>query len=212
MESEAHNPQAAVLLGPTGSGKTPLGDWLEVHGLRGRRCCHFDFGTQLRHTAGGSEPPDGLGPDDIAFVRHALATGALLDDEHFPIAEAVLRGFLAERQVERDALVVLNGLPRHIGQARGLDAVVEVIAVVELCCTPECALARVRANAGGDRSERIDDDAEAVRRRLNVYDRYTRPLIDFYRRRGAAILTLETRDDTDAASAALHLERLMGSE
>jgi hypothetical protein len=39
---------ALLLLGPTGAGKTPLGDWLEAHGLWGRPCHHFDFGANLR--------------------------------------------------------------------------------------------------------------------------------------------------------------------
>lgn len=39
---------AVLLLGSTGSGKTPLGDLIERRGLRGVRCLHFDFGVNLR--------------------------------------------------------------------------------------------------------------------------------------------------------------------
>ena len=39
---------AVLLLGPTGAGKSPLGDWLEARGLWGRPCHHFDFGANLR--------------------------------------------------------------------------------------------------------------------------------------------------------------------
>ena len=40
--------RAIVLLGPTGSGKTPLGDLIERCGLWGAPCLHFDFGACLR--------------------------------------------------------------------------------------------------------------------------------------------------------------------
>ena len=42
-----------LLLGPTGSGKTPLGDRLQIRDLWGRRCHHFDFGVRLRDVAYG---------------------------------------------------------------------------------------------------------------------------------------------------------------
>jgi hypothetical protein len=40
--------KAILPLGPTGSGKTPLGDYLEERGLFGRRCVHFDFGEKFK--------------------------------------------------------------------------------------------------------------------------------------------------------------------
>jgi len=69
--------QAVLLLGPTGSGKTPLGDALQREGFGGRRCHHFDFGEQLRHATGVG---DGLDAADIAFVRKVLEEGALLEN------------------------------------------------------------------------------------------------------------------------------------
>ena len=41
-------PSAILLLGPTGSGKTPLGELMERRGFGGRRCRHFDLGDRLR--------------------------------------------------------------------------------------------------------------------------------------------------------------------
>jgi len=105
---------ALLLIGPTGSGKTPLGNRLEAQGL----ARHFDFGAQLR--AG-----TGLNAAEKEFVREVLATGALLENETFYIAEKILRAFMAGHE---DELLVLNGLPRHVGQAVALELLVNVVA------------------------------------------------------------------------------------
>ena len=39
------------------------------------------------------------------FLRHVLRTGALLEDEDFPIAERILRSFLKTHEPDRDALI-----------------------------------------------------------------------------------------------------------
>ena len=183
-------PEAILLLGPTGSGKTPLGEWLEAKGLSGRRCCHFDFGLHLRRIAVGAEVPEALSAGNVAFIRTMLDEGALLEDEHFPIAEAILRGFIADCQLAPGDLIVLNGLPRHVGQADDVADIAEVVAVVELVCSPERVHARIQADAGGDRTHRIDDDPDAVRRKLATYAERTRPLVEHYRRLDVPLLAL----------------------
>ena len=57
------------------------------------------------------------------------------------------RAFLAERRVGAKDLVVLNGLPRHVGQADAVAAIVDVRAVAELACSPYVDQARICANA-----------------------------------------------------------------
>jgi adenylate kinase family enzyme len=184
---------SVLLVGPTGSGKTPLGRELERRGWRGRPCAHFDFGGNLRaEAASAAVSPFGLTDDERAAVRMSLATGALFEDGDLPLVFKVLAGFAAARDVGRTgAILVLNGLPRHTGQAAALERIVRVEAVISLEVPAEVVRQRLRLDPGGDRSGRTDDTPEAVGRRLADYRARTAPLVEYYRSRGARIVAVE---------------------
>ncbi len=183
--------RAILLLGPTGAGKTPLGKIIEQRGLWQTRCVHFDFGANLRDLVYRNQPSETIGRQDIDFLREVLDSGALLEDEHFPIAERILKSFLAARAADRQTYIVLNGLPRHVGQARAVDSILDVRAVVHLVCSSETVIERIRTNVGGDRSGRVDDDLQAVRNKLAIFNRRTATLLEHYDRQGARIVTLD---------------------
>lgn len=190
---------AVLLLGPTGAGKTPLGQWIERHGWAGQRCVHFDFGENLRKAVRQELPPDCVSPPDIYFLRGVLERGVLLEDQDFPIAERILLGFLAQRQADHRTRVILNGLPRHTGQAAAMQHLVAVRTVVCLDCDAPTVLLRIQHDPGGDRAERVDDQLAAVRKKLSIYDQRTTPLVDWYRQRGASILRIEVSAQMTAA-------------
>lgn len=185
---------AILLLGPTGAGKTPLGDYLQQHGLHNRRCAHFDFGAQLR-AAAVSSPPE-LSPNDLSIIRHSLQTGALLEDHQFHIAAGILHAFARSMQLTNDDLLILNGLPRHEGQAQRMEDLVAMQAIINLECTPQVVHDRIRLNTGGDRSGRIDDSVDAVARKLALFAARTAPLIEHYRARGIPIRSIPIAVDT----------------
>lgn len=169
--------RAVLLIGPTGSGKSPAGMLLERRG--GFR--HFDFGAELRAAAAGLR---GLSDADMAFVRQMLASHALLPDERFDIAAKLLDrflkavGFCPEREV-----LVLNGLPRHVAQARAMAPLVRIEHVVVFDCEVEAAHARVgrrRRGEGLDHAGRPDDTPAAVARKLALYAAETEPLAAYY--------------------------------
>jgi adenylate kinase len=199
---------ALLLLGPTGSGKTPLGQMLEARGLCGTKCVHFDFGENLRQLVAHNRPDDAISSDDIEFLRGVLATGALLEDRHFPLAQRILGSFLAHRPMDDETVVVLNGLPRHVGQAQAIDTILDVRRVLWLECSVEAVALRLANNIGGDRGDRPDDQADQVRKRLAVFEQQTAPLVEYYRQRGVTIETLQIAADTTPEQAWATLQRL----
>ncbi|MHC4406662.1 MAG: nucleoside monophosphate kinase [Planctomycetota bacterium] len=189
-DDSAARRRAILLLGPTGSGKTPLGDLIAERGLWSARCLHFDFGASLRRIVEGSPDPS-FSRDDVDFLRRVLQSGALLENEHFPLAKRIFRSFLAARGADDHTVVLLNGLPRHAGQAGDVDRIVRIEAVVCLRCPRDTVLARIRADVGGDRAGRDDDDPRSVAAKLRLFDERTAPLLEHYRRLQARIETID---------------------
>jgi adenylate kinase len=160
-----------VLLGAPGSGKgtqaARLKEYLDVP--------HISTGDLLRaEVAAGS--PLGL------QAKEVMARGDLVSDE-------ILLGMLKHRFSRDDTRggFILDGYPRNLAQAAALDQLLAELhqpfdAAVQLTVDNEQIIERLagRAKAEG----RADDSPESVRRRLDVYDRQTAPVIDFYRQHG----------------------------
>ena len=70
--------------------------------------------------------------------------------------------------------------------------------VIELSCSAETVRLRLADDAGGDRAGRIDDDLARVQKKLELYARRTKPLLDHYRSLGAAVISLAVRPNTTA--------------
>jgi MFS family permease len=181
--------EALLLLGPTGSGKTPLGSWLEQNSSGGRRCYHFDFGANLRAVVAG-ETAGAFTAGEIRFLRRVLEEGALLEDEQFPLAARILDGFIARRNVQPNDRLILNGLPRHLAQAQALERKLTVRGVIQLDCDAPTVAGRLRCNTGGDRAQRTDDTNALVARKLAIFHERTRPLLDYYQRQSVPVLRL----------------------
>jgi adenylate kinase family enzyme len=194
---------SVLLLGPTGSGKTPLGQLMQERGLWGLRCLHFDFGHELRQSVSDSQV---LSDAERELVSRVLRTGALLEDEHFPVALKIFETFLASHNTAKRTLIILNGLPRHTGQAERLQEVVRMMAVVNLECKPETVLQRISNNAGGDRTGRIDDSLEEVKRKLELFRQRTAPLLIYYKAQNVGIISVDVGPASTAADALEKIE------
>lgn len=140
-------------------------------------------------------------------VKEVMDSGELLGDD-------LIMEIVAERLSEPDARArgfILDGCPRTIRQAETLAALmqpgdVDLAVDIEVptsqvmrrlaarrvcidCGTNYSLSAPPRVNwtcdiCGGEVIQREDDKEEAIRRRLELYDRQTAPLIEWYEKRG----------------------------
>jgi adenylate kinase family enzyme len=187
---------AILLLGPTGSGKTPLGACLAQKGIRGTRCFHFDFGNELRDSQKTEVSSSHLTENDRVYIEKALKRGALLENDTFYIAEKILNSFIARNSVTTNDFIILNGLPRHRGQAEDVEAIVDIKMVIYLECSPEVVTERIRLDTGSDRSGRIDDSAEEIEKKLALFQKRTASLLQHYRNKKIPVEMVKTDVNT----------------
>ncbi len=145
-----------------------------------------------------------LGRDSGPGARWKALSAALphaLNDLTGREVESAVAWFDFVKDHEGD-LVVLNGLPRHVGQARGVEEIVSIDSVIHLAAEPAVLCERIRLDTGGDRSGRSDDAEEAVLRRVERFRARTRPLLERYADRVLRVpIGLET--SPEAVRAAL---------
>ena len=160
-----------ILLGPPGAGKGTQG-----HRLSERyNIPEISTGDILRSAVHKGTP---LGREAKSYMDR----GALVPDE---IMIGIIRGRLA--QDDTACGFILDGFPRTVAQAEALAQLSEeqqrpIEHVLSIEVPQEELLQRL---AGRRQVEgRQDDTAEAIRHRLEVYERETAPLIDYYRRQG----------------------------
>ena len=195
---------AVLLLGPTGVGKSPLGDRLSVSGFLGRKAHHLDFGHALR-SAASEAPFSPYSSDELLFIRGVLEQGLLLENEHFPLARKIIANELDRLGFQSRDLLLLNGIPRHVGQARDMASIATIHACVVLDCSADAVYCRLRENTGGDRDVRQDDGVALVRKKLALFHERTRPLIEHYKNQGSKVYRLDVGERTtvDEVSALL---------
>jgi len=161
-------PLDVLLLGVQGAGK----------GTQARRIAS-DYG--LAHIATGEMLRDAIadGSELGRRVQPILESGELVPDD-------LMIELIRERLQSEDAEngFVLDGFPRTMTQAEALDSMLAEIgrplsAVFELQVPDEVALERLHRRA--EEEGRADDTPEAIEKRLELYHRETKPLVEHYR-------------------------------
>ena len=184
-----------IMMGPPGAGKGTQAERF----ARERRLLKVSTGDILREAV-QSGTPLGL------KAKATIDAGKLVDD-------ATMIGIVRERLLQPDAMrgFVLDGFPRTVAQAGALDeimsernggplVVVEVVVpqaelVKRLSTRRICASCGFNADpfdsgignkckrCGGEFVQRTDDSEGVVLKRLAIYDRDTRPLVEYYKNR-----------------------------
>jgi adenylate kinase len=180
-----------IILGAQGSGKGTQAKFLsEKYGLP-----HISTGDIFREAA---EKKIELG----LKAKSHWEKGSLVPDE-------ITIGIVKERLSRPDCGqgFVLDGFPRTLAQAEGLDEFAQVDAVIELKISDDDAVKRLSGrrqcrkcsavygpenpskkagkcgNCGGELYQRDDDKPDVIKKRLGIYHEETEPLLEYYKPR-----------------------------
>ena len=205
-----------VMLGAPGSGKGTQAQRIQKdHGLP-----QISTGDLLRKAVADKTP---LGQK----AKQAMDLGELVSDE---IVLGMIKERIAQPDAQRG--FVLDGFPRNTSQALSLDALLadltlklDRVVLMDLdfdvlmkrltgrrTCSKTGAVLNIYFSspaeleacrkAGGELLQRDDDNEATIRNRLQVYERQTAPLVDYYTKKGL-LETVAATGDVDAVYARL---------
>ena len=204
-----------ILLGPPGAGKgTQCKRVVEKYGLT-----HLSSGDILRaERSAGSE----LGRKAQSYMD----SGSLVPDD-------IIIDMMAGAMTKAGGHYVLDGFPRTVPQAEGLDGALKtagetIDAIVNLLVDDAVIAARLTGrrscpkcgavyhvdnlkpkvagqcdNGCGPLVQRDDDTPEVVQNRLKTYHQQTEAVVGYYQGKGRAILNIDADDEIDKVSEAI---------
>ena len=135
-------------------------------------------------------------------AKKIMDRGELVSDE-------IILGMIADRIDSPDCAngVILDGFPRTVAQAEGLDAMLEqrgiaLDHVIEISVDEDTLFVRIENRAAETGGSRADDNAETLRKRLAVYHENTAPLLPYYDGKGL-LKTVDGMDSIDEVGQAI---------
>ncbi|RLE31510.1 adenylate kinase [Candidatus Acetothermia bacterium] len=202
-----------VLLGPPGAGKGTVAKRLSAE----FGYLHLSTGDILRdEVARGTE----LGRKAKAYMD----VGELVPDE---LILAMVREHVAGRSG-----ILFDGFPRTLAQARGLEEIAPIDAVVFLELDRDTVVERLSARrvcpkcgalynlltqppkedgrcdkCGAELVQRDDDRPEVISRRFQVYMRDSAPLVDYYQEKGILVRVDAARPPEEVYAAVVRALR-----
>ena len=135
-------------------------------------------------------------------AKEIMDRGDLVSDE-------IILAMIAERMDSPDCAngVILDGFPRTVAQAEGLDAMLEerglaLDHVIEISVDEGALFARIENRAAETGGSRADDNAETLRKHLAVYHENTAPLLPYYDGKGL-LKTVDGMNSIDEVGQAI---------
>ncbi|HSS74178.1 MAG TPA: adenylate kinase [Gaiellaceae bacterium] len=178
-----------LLLGPQGSGKGTQAKLIaKTYGIP--QVATGDMARELK------ELDTPLGHE----VKEIYDRGELLSDD-------LIVRMIHDRLSRGDTIpgFILDGFPRNLAQAEALDALLEEVGrsldvVFEFQIGDrEVLMERIAKRAVEE--GRTDDTPDAIRKRLEIYDRETAPLVEHYRAKRANVVGIHADQPVDAVFA-----------
>jgi len=181
-----------ILLGPPGAGKgTQCERLVEKYSI-----VQLSTGDMLRAAVAA-------GTDLGLKAKAVMDRGELVSDD-------LVVGIIADRIEEADCAngFILDGFPRTVAQAEALDAMLadkglKLDHVISMEVDENALFARIEKRAAETGGARADDNAETLKKRLEVYHEQTAPIIPYYKEKGA-LQTVDGMQDIDNVTKSLY--------
>ena len=158
-----------ILLGPPGCGKGTQA----VNLVKKYDYCQLSTGDMLREAV-ANETQTGK------IVKDVLASGKLVDDE-------LIIKIMEEKLIATKSKPgrIFDGFPRTLIQANELESILmrnqmKLDLVIELVVDQHFLFERILKRAQESEEKRDDDNSVIVKKRLEVYNKETKPIVDFY--------------------------------
>lgn len=172
-----------VLIGIQGAGKSTQGNFLsEEYNIPYLSSGHIFREMAKEKTQMGR------------WLKETINSGALVPDEK--TLEIILT-YLEKPEYQNG--YILDGFPRTVVQAEAFNGGVD--RVVFLDVSDKEALWRI----AGRVSDREDETVHAIRKRIDSFHEYTRPVVDYYRKEGK-LVSVDGEKDIDAVFADIKKE------
>lgn len=166
-------------------------------------------------------------------VKGYVEKGLLVPDE---VTLEVLKQNLAK--IPKGRGFILDGYPRTIEQAKALDGIAKIDAIIHLIVPEWIIVERLSSRrickncgaiynmlylkpkndmkcdkCGGPLYQREDDTPEVIKKRIEVYEKQTQPILNYYREKGISFIEakcekLETPPETVVEEILKGLEKL----
>ncbi len=187
-----------LVMGPPGAGKGSQSAKI----VENYKMPSISTGQMFREAFDNNDP---VGIEAMKFIKQ----GNLVSDE---ITNEIVKHRLQDHDAEKSFL--LDGYPRTVAQAIALDEMLEQMGtklntVINILSSNDVLFERMEARrvckecgasyhlifkkpsqlgicdkCGGELYQRADDTLESVKRRLEIYETKTKPLLDYYDKKG----------------------------
>ena len=183
-----------ILFGAPGAGKGTQAERL----VAGRGLVQLSTGDMLRAAIAA-------GTDLGLRAKGVMDRGELVSDD-------IIVGLIAARIDDCANGVILDGFPRTVAQAHALDEMLHskglaLDYVIEIKGDEAALFARIENRAAKTDGARSDDNADILRKRLEVYYAKTAPLLPYYADKGV-LKTVDGMNSIDEVAS--QIDRILG--
>ncbi len=158
-----------ILLGVQGSGKSTQGNLLS----ESLKVPYLSTGHIFRQLAQEDTP---LGKE----IKKLMTKGYLIPDDK---TLEIVTDYLSRPEYQNG--FILDGYPRNLSQAESFPTGIDKVVYINV--SDEEARRRIEGRNDNKEQTRPDDTPEAITRRIGIFHKFTKPLLEYYKNKRALI-------------------------